>query len=144
MRLRSVLVEGFHGLTHVEVELSNETTVLIGESRVGKSTMLETLERCLGPGRNPDAPFGAAKKDGDGNPVVDGSFGTIPNPQAMYANLLVAGEPNSYPGDDPAIPVFTAEPGLYAPDLKAGIRLEQNYLVTASGVELLTKFPLEL
>jgi len=40
--------------------------------------------------------------------------------------------------------VFTAEPGLYAPELRAGIRLEQNYLVTESGVELLTDFPLEL
>ncbi len=40
--------------------------------------------------------------------------------------------------------VFTAEPGLYHDDLKHGIRLEQNYLVTESGVELLTDFPLEL
>ncbi|WP_437223670.1 M24 family metallopeptidase [Planctomicrobium sp. SH661] len=40
--------------------------------------------------------------------------------------------------------VFTAEPGLYAPELKAGIRLEQNYLVTESGVERLTDFPLDL
>jgi Xaa-Pro dipeptidase len=40
--------------------------------------------------------------------------------------------------------VFTAEPGLYSEELKAGIRLEQNYLVTADGVERLTSFPLEL
>lgn len=39
---------------------------------------------------------------------------------------------------------FTVEPGLYHPDLNAGIRLEQNYLVTATGVELLTPWPLEL
>lgn len=39
---------------------------------------------------------------------------------------------------------FTAEPGLYTPELKAGIRLEQNYLVTEEGVELLTTFPLGL
>lgn len=38
---------------------------------------------------------------------------------------------------------FTAEPGLYADDLNAGIRLEQNYLVTAKGVELLTDWPLD-
>lgn len=43
------------------------------------------------------------------------------------------------PGD-----TFTAEPGLYADDLQAGIRLEQNYLVTDDGVELLTTFPLEM
>jgi len=40
--------------------------------------------------------------------------------------------------------VFTAEPGLYGPSLQAGIRLEQNYLVTADGVQRLTSFPLEL
>lgn len=40
--------------------------------------------------------------------------------------------------------VFTAEPGLYGAELNAGIRLEQNYRVTADGVERLTSFPLEL
>ena len=40
--------------------------------------------------------------------------------------------------------VFTAEPGLYTEALRAGIRLEQDYLVTADGVERLTGFPLEL
>jgi Xaa-Pro aminopeptidase len=40
--------------------------------------------------------------------------------------------------------VFTVEPGLYEPELKAGIRLENDYLVTATGVELLSDFPLEL
>lgn len=40
--------------------------------------------------------------------------------------------------------VFTAEPGLYAETLYAGIRLEQNYLVTKEGVKRLTRFPLEL
>jgi Xaa-Pro aminopeptidase len=40
--------------------------------------------------------------------------------------------------------VFAAEPGLYAPELKAGMRIENDYLVTATGVELLSDFPLEL
>jgi len=40
--------------------------------------------------------------------------------------------------------VFTAEPGLYGPELRAGIRLEENYLVTETGVERLTSYPLEL
>jgi Xaa-Pro aminopeptidase len=40
--------------------------------------------------------------------------------------------------------VFTVEPGLYAPELRAGMRIENDYLVTASGVELLSDFPLEL
>jgi Xaa-Pro dipeptidase len=40
--------------------------------------------------------------------------------------------------------VFAVEPGLYGEPLRAGIRLENNYLVTDTGVELLTPFPLEL
>jgi Xaa-Pro dipeptidase len=39
---------------------------------------------------------------------------------------------------------FTVEPGLYHEELRHGIRLEQNYVVTAEGVELLTPWPLEL
>lgn len=40
--------------------------------------------------------------------------------------------------------VFAVEPGLYSPDLQGGVRIEQNYLVTASGLELLTDFSIEL
>jgi Xaa-Pro dipeptidase len=40
--------------------------------------------------------------------------------------------------------VFACEPGLYHPELRAGIRLENNYLVTKTGVELLTPFRMEL
>lgn len=39
---------------------------------------------------------------------------------------------------------FTAEPGLYHEDLRHGLRLEQNYVVTETGVELLTDWPLGL
>ena len=39
---------------------------------------------------------------------------------------------------------FAVEPGLYHEDLRFGIRLEENYLVTADGVEKLTDYPLEL
>lgn len=40
--------------------------------------------------------------------------------------------------------VFTAEPGLYAPELRAGMRIENDYLVTETGVEKLNQYPLEL
>jgi len=43
------------------------------------------------------------------------------------------------PGD-----TFTAEPGLYGEDLKGGIRIEQNYLVTEKGLERLSHFPAEI
>jgi Xaa-Pro aminopeptidase len=60
-------------------------------------------------------------------------------------------QPHEYPHlnpkwDDTLIEgeIFTAEPGQYAPDLAAGIRLENQYLVTGSGVECLVHAPLEL
>jgi Xaa-Pro aminopeptidase len=41
--------------------------------------------------------------------------------------------------------VFTCEPGLYdEPFLKAGMRLENDYLVTPTGIENLSPFPMEL
>jgi Xaa-Pro dipeptidase len=40
--------------------------------------------------------------------------------------------------------VIAVEPALYDPVLRSGLRLENDYLVTATGVELLSPFPLEL
>ncbi|MDF1810666.1 MAG: Xaa-Pro peptidase family protein [Verrucomicrobiales bacterium] len=40
--------------------------------------------------------------------------------------------------------VFAAEPGLYTEELKAGIRIEENYLVTEHGIEKLTSTPIEI
>jgi Xaa-Pro dipeptidase len=39
---------------------------------------------------------------------------------------------------------FAVEPGLYHDSLQHGIRLEENYVVTADGVRRLTDYPLEL
>lgn len=39
--------------------------------------------------------------------------------------------------------VYTIEPGIYVPNT-AGVRIEDDVLVTANGVEILTKFPKEL
>ncbi|MEX0611865.1 MAG: Xaa-Pro peptidase family protein [Pirellulales bacterium] len=39
---------------------------------------------------------------------------------------------------------IAVEPGLYHEELRAGVRLEQNYLVTRNGLELVTDWPLEL
>lgn len=52
------------------------------------------------------------------------------NPQ--WDDTLVEGE------------IFTAEPGVYGPELAGGIRLENEYLVTKTGVENLLNFSLEL
>lgn len=40
--------------------------------------------------------------------------------------------------------LFTAEPGLYGEELRAGIRIEHDYVVTPKGVERLSHFPTEL
>ncbi|MCI0492866.1 MAG: Xaa-Pro peptidase family protein [Planctomycetes bacterium] len=39
---------------------------------------------------------------------------------------------------------IAVEPGLYHEELRSGIRIEQNYLVTTDGVELLSDWPLGL
>jgi Xaa-Pro aminopeptidase len=40
--------------------------------------------------------------------------------------------------------VFSCEPGGYSPELRAGIRLENTFLITDSGVENLSVYPLDL
>ncbi|HVT90058.1 MAG TPA: Xaa-Pro peptidase family protein [Tepidisphaeraceae bacterium] len=40
--------------------------------------------------------------------------------------------------------VFTAEPGIYGPELNGGIRIENQYLVTKTGVRNLVSYPMEL
>jgi Xaa-Pro dipeptidase len=40
--------------------------------------------------------------------------------------------------------VFTAEPGQYSNELRGGIRIENDYLVTRSGVEKMIATPLEM
>ena len=40
--------------------------------------------------------------------------------------------------------VIAVEPALYDASLRCGLRLENDYLVTSTGVELLSPFPLEL
>jgi len=39
---------------------------------------------------------------------------------------------------------LAVEPGVYHENLRAGVRIEQNFLVTASGADLLTDWPLGL
>jgi Xaa-Pro aminopeptidase len=40
--------------------------------------------------------------------------------------------------------VIAVEPGLYSEALQGGLRLEQNYLITETGFERLSNFPLEM
>jgi Xaa-Pro aminopeptidase len=56
----------------------------------------------------------------------------FPHLNPKWDDVLIEGE------------VFTCEPGLYGAELGGGMRIENQYLVTADGVENLTPFPLEL
>jgi Xaa-Pro aminopeptidase len=40
--------------------------------------------------------------------------------------------------------VIAVEPALYDPSLASGLRLENDYLVTATGLENLSPFPLDM
>lgn len=40
--------------------------------------------------------------------------------------------------------VVAVEPGLYGPELRAGLRLEENYLITQTGCQRLSLYPLDL
>lgn len=60
-------------------------------------------------------------------------------------------QPHEYPHLNPAWDdvlmegeVFTAEPGQYGADLAAGIRIENQYVVTAEGVRNMCAFPMGL
>jgi Xaa-Pro dipeptidase len=40
--------------------------------------------------------------------------------------------------------VFTVEPGLYGPELRAGLRIEQDYYLSSDGLKCLSSFPIGL
>jgi Xaa-Pro dipeptidase len=76
---------------------------------------------------------------------------TIGRGQSHHLGHGVGLQPHEFPHlnpkwDDMLIEgdVFTAEPGLYGKELNGGIRIENQYLVTETGVENLVDFPMEL
>jgi Xaa-Pro aminopeptidase len=40
--------------------------------------------------------------------------------------------------------VISVEPGAYIPEARAGVRLENMYLITEDGLENLSSYPMEL
>jgi Xaa-Pro dipeptidase len=56
----------------------------------------------------------------------------FPHLNPKWDDVLIEGE------------IFTAEPGVYGKEINGGIRIENQYLVTATGVKNLIDFPLEL
>jgi Xaa-Pro aminopeptidase len=112
------------------------------EARAYVMKVLEHVERTVKPGKNAQELFHEAQAILDEAPIglfnhhLGHGIGLFPH-EAPHLN------PNwndTFEEGD----VFTAEPGLYAPELRAGMRIENDYLVTADGVELLTPFSTEL
>lgn len=105
-------------------------------------SVLDMVEQNARPGRSCQELFGEAKRTLDAHRPdafthhLGHGFGLFPH---TAPHLNPHWDDRFEVGD-----TFTAEPGLYTDDLKAGIRLEQNYLVTENGVERLTQFSLEL
>ncbi len=97
------------------------------------------LEAMIAPGLSAVALYDAADAyfQEDGGPGMTHHLGhgiglrphEPPELNPRYSAILEVGD------------VITMEPGLYREELAAGIRLEENYLVTADGVEKLTAYP---
>ena len=105
-------------------------------------SVLEHVEKNAKPGKSARELFNEAQAMLDEAPV-----GVFNHHLGHGIGLFPHETPHLNPNWDDSFEegdVFTAEPGLYAPELKAGMRIENNYLVTADGVELLTQFTLEL
>ncbi|MBC8351324.1 MAG: aminopeptidase P family protein [Planctomycetes bacterium] len=104
--------------------------------------VFEHVERSVKPGKNAQELFREAQTILDEAPL-----GVFNHHLGHGIGLFPHEAPHLNPNWDDTFEegdVFTAEPGLYAPELRAGMRIENNYRVTADGVELLTPFPLEL
>ncbi|MDC0935298.1 Xaa-Pro peptidase family protein [Pirellulales bacterium] len=72
---------------------------------------------------------------------------SFPHHLGHGVGLAAHESPRLNPNWDDAFEVgdfFTVEPGLYHEQLRHGLRLEQNYVVTDRGVELMTDWPLDL
>jgi Xaa-Pro dipeptidase len=100
------------------------------------------IERMVKPGQSCRAVFEAVQKHLD-----QSTCGKFDHHLGHGIGLFPHEAPHLNPNWDDTFQVgdvFTAEPGLYAPELRVGIRLENDYLVTEHGVELLSDFPLDL
>ena len=76
-----------------------------------------------------------------------GPVGTWSSHLGHGIGLSVHEPPHLNPSWDDALEegdVIAVEPALYDPALASGLRIENDYLVTAEGVENLSPFPLEL
>ncbi len=106
------------------------------------TSIFEMIERDVKPGVSARAVFEAAQTQ-----LADAPCGVFNHHLGHGIGLFPHEAPHLNPYWDDTFAegdVFTVEPGLYDPKLQTGMRIENNYRVTADGVECLTDFPLEL
>ncbi|MCA9153945.1 MAG: aminopeptidase P family protein [Planctomycetales bacterium] len=127
----------------------NARTIAVTEASEAQRTawgyimqVFEHVEREVRPGKNARELFQEAQTILDQAPV-----GVFNHHLGHGIGLFPHEAPHLNPHWDDTFEagdVFTAEPGLYADELRAGMRIENDYLVTENGVERLTDFSLEL
>lgn len=127
----------------------NARTIAVGEPTVDQraardriATIFPMIESTVRPGVGCQAVFDKAKEmlAGDEPWVFNHHLGHGVGLAPHEAPRLNPNWSDTFQAGD----YFTVEPGLYHDDLRHGIRLEQNYVVTEAGVELLTDWPLGL
>lgn len=104
--------------------------------------VLQHVQKTAKPGKSAKELFGEAQAMLD-----DAPLGVFNHHLGHGIGMFPHEAPHLNPNWDDTLEVgdvFTAEPGLYAAPLNAGLRIENDYLVTETGVELLSDFPLEL
>ena len=104
--------------------------------------VLQHVQQVVRPGKSARELFQEAQEILDASPV-----GAFNHHLGHGIGLFPHESPHLNPNWDDTFEegdVFTAEPGLYDPQLEAGIRVEDDYVVTQSGVEKLSHCPREL
>ena len=96
MFVRSLLIENFRAIQHVELSFQRQVTVLIGENGCGKSSILNALEAVLG--RNvPKDGFSIRASDFHRYAFGDSLSETLDDPQATDMRIVI-GFGGSYAG----------------------------------------------
>jgi Xaa-Pro dipeptidase len=79
-------------------------------------------------------------------PIVAAGYGSLPFHGGHAIGLEHTERPFIIPSEEMVLEegmVFALEPGVYLPEI-GGLRVEDNYVVTANGVEALSRFPREI
>jgi Xaa-Pro aminopeptidase len=124
--------------------VAGEPTALQWKAWTLVRQVLREAEAMVKPGVKARDVYAFVKSALDADPVSEGSFwhhaGHGIGHHGHEAPRIIPGSADVFePGD-----VFTLEPGVYSTALQGGIRLENNYRVTETGIENLFDYPLDL